>query len=669
MKNSFFNVQINPKTGCITSLVHPFDKDRMNWCSDLDEWGKLYTTLEKQPSNYRHECWKNDTEFTLTKLEQRENEMTAVYNNNRYAVTVKRFFSQSDRLTERYTIKNITDVIVCINRDNFGICLPFHDIYTYADDCMRHCCNTHIWCGLNCSWVDALRMGNSDINLGLVLTKGSLISYSQIHCKSNMRGSFILEPETVLLKSGEEYVLEWELFWHSGKNEFEKKIAEYSSYIGIKAKHFTVFEGESIEFEIISSKGDFPVVTLDEKEIEVTENNGRYFVSYMPRNNGELNFEIKCANIRTYASFMVKIPFKELLRKRLHFIADKQQCKDKSSPLYGAYLIYDRKTKSTYFDFFNTDHNACRERLNMPLAIIRYLQLAQDEKMRRSIDLFIDFLFREFYEETTGEVFNNIGKRQDALRLYNAPGVMLLFAEMYQLTKEEKYLEQILLLAEKYYSIGGEKCYSNAVAIRKVVSAFENAERFDDKEKILELFHMHTDNMIKNDIYYPPHEVNYEQTIVTPAVICLSEMGLYDDNKEYFAAQAKKHLQILDRFSGHQPSHYLNEIAIRHWDDYWFGKSHLIGDTLPHHLSCLTARAFVAYARLTKSKEYIYRAEECMRNGLCLIGDDAMGCAAHVYPHSVNGCVGEFYDDWANDQDLLLYDALNCCDLIETFRI
>ena len=128
-------------------------------------------------------------------------------------------------------------------------------------------------------------------------------------------------------------------------------------------------------------------------------------------------------------------------------------------------------------------------------------------------------------------------------------------------------------------------------------------------------------------------------------------------------------MQILDRFSGHQPSHYLNEIAIRYWDDYWFGKSHLFGDTLPHHLSCLTARAFAAYARLTENKEYIYRAEECIRNCLCLIGDDAAGSAAYVYPHSVDGCSGEFYDDWANDQDLPLYDAMNCCDLIEAFRI
>ncbi|MDD6736076.1 MAG: hypothetical protein PUE13_07185 [Clostridiales bacterium] len=596
--------------------------------------------------------------------------MSAIYINNKLSVSVNRFFNTNGSFKEQVIIKNISPSVVCINRDNFGIELPFNDKYTYADDCMTNRCNTHIWCGGNTSWVNALKMGNSEINLGLALTKGAFISYSQNNClSSNTRGCFIFEPETVLLKRNEEYVLEWELFWHEGKKDFLKKLTEYETYIGIDAKHFTVFEGEKIEFKITPHNFEKPTVFCEGKTVNVTKKTGNFYVSYTPKKTGVHRFIINCGSVTTYAEFMVKIPFSELTEKRLNFIVDKQQCLDAESPLYGAYLIYDNKISGQYFDFSNTDHNACRERLNMPLAIIRYLQFHNNKKFRDSIDLFIKFLFREFYEEKTGEVFNNIGKTRDALRLYNAPGVMLIFAEMYYLTKEEKYLDNILKLAEKYYSVGGEKCYSNAVAIRKVIGAFELSGRIEDKKEMLGFFHLHVDNIIKNGLSYPKHEVNYEQTIVTPAVNCISEMGLYCEDKEFYISEASKHLECLDRFVGQQPSFHLNEISVRFWDDYYFGKGMRYGDTFPHHLSCLTARAFIAYARLTGDKEYIERAEECIRNCLCLIGDNGQGAAAYVYPHMVNNREGEFYDEWANDQDLPLYDGMNFCDLIETFKI
>ena len=332
---------------------------------------------------------------------------------------------------------------------------------------------------------------------------------------------------------------------------------------------------------------------------------------------------------------------------------------DPDSPLYGAYLVYDNKLDCPYFDFYNTDHNACRERMNMPLAILKYLQQNQDEKIRKSLDLYVDFLYREFFEESTGEVFNNIGKSRDALRLYNAPGVMLIFTELYHLTKEPKYLDSIFMLAKKYYSIGGEKCYSNAVSILNTLTAFKDAGRYEDAEKMKEFFCMHTDNMLGNGLSYPIHEVNYEQTIVTPTVNYICQYGQLAENKDRYIAHAKMHMECLDRFIGNQPSFHLNEISIRYWDAYWFGKAKKFGDTLPQHLSCLSARGFISFAELTGDQTYLQRAEECIRNCFCLIHDNGKGAAAYVYPNYVNNLPGEYYDEWANDQDLVIYDALH----------
>ena len=527
----------------------------------------------------------------------------------------------------------------------------------------------HIWCGYNSSWINALKMGESDINLGLMLTQGSFISYSQYKCESNIRGYFELEPETIFLKENEEYVFEWELFWHKGKEEFFEKLSQFKNCIGIKAKNYTVFKGENIEFNISSYNSDDVKVILNNQEIPYTKINDEIFVSFNPQKTGEYKFIIHCGENKTYAEFLVKIPFDELIEKRINFIVDHQQCLDKASPLYGAYLVYDNKINSQFFDFYNTDHNACRERMNMPLAILKYLQNNKNEKIENSLKLYIEFLYREFFEEKTGEVFNNIGKRRDALRLYNAPGVMLILTELYYYSKNEKYLDSILMLAKKYYSIGGEKCYSNAVDIKNTYNAFINAKRYDDAELIKNFFNLHVETMIKNGLSYPKHEVNYEQTIVTPAVNCIAQYGLLQENKDYYIMHAKKHLECLERFMGDQPSFHLNEISIRFWDDFWFGKSKKFGDTLPQHLSCLSARAFISFAELTDNKDYIVRAENCIRNCMCLIDDNAHGSASYVYPNYVNNMSGEFYDEWANDQDLIIYDAIRLNEkYIKTFN-
>jgi len=654
MKNEAFEIQIDENTGYITEIRNTGDPHGMNWCSSLSQWGRINVT-NRIRSEY------HDRLFEDLKVEEVTVSDTAsrsVYANNRYRITLERQFRENGNLQETCTVHNITDTVLCLNRDNFSIAFPLNDTYTYADDCMVNRCNTHIWCGWNCAWINALKMGDSPINLGVYFTEGSIVSYSQYGCETNVRGWFELEPETVLLKKGDSYVLSWELFWHEGKKDFLKKLSGFDGYIGIEAEHYTVFEGENIAFRISVNGGEAPVVSCDGEEIPCVRKPEGYSVSHIPARLGEHLFRIRCGRKETCAQFLAKPAVSGLMEKRVHYIVNRQQCLDRESPLYGAYLVFDNKLEAPFFDYFNTDHNACRERMNMPLAIIRYLQQNRDEKVRQSLDLYMEFLYREFFEEKTGEVFNNIGKSRDALRLYNAPGVMLIFTEMYRLTGNERYLDSILMLARKYYSIGGEKCYSNAVSIKLTVQAFRDAGRDADAQTILEFFRRHTDNMLSNGLSYPIHEVNYEQTIVTPTVSYISQFGQLVEDRERYLAHAKMHMECLDRFMGNQPSFHLNEISIRYWDAFWFGKGKRFGDTLPQHLSCLSARAFISYAELTGDREYLRRAEECIRNCFCLISDNGQGSAAYVYPNYVNGCPGEYYDGWANDQDLVIYDAL-----------
>ena len=72
---------------------------------------------------------------------------------------------------------------------------------------------------------------------------------------------------------------------------------------------------------------------------------------------------------------------------------------------------------------------------------------------------------------------------------------------------------------------------------------------------------------------YPKHEVNYEQTIVTPAASFILDAYLLTKDERYLAA-IQPHLAALERFDGErfdgerfdgvQPHYMLNNIAVRY---------------------------------------------------------------------------------------------------------
>ena len=650
MKNAIFTAEIDRETGFVTALRLNADKDAMNWCAADGAWGKIHA------SDVRTLC-----------VTETEDAMTAEYETPKFTVTVTRGFAGAN-FRETVTVTNRTDTVITVTPDNFGIELPWNDRYTNADECMVHHCHAHIWCGHRTAWVNALKMGPSEQNLGLVLTEGALDCYSQDGCKSNNRGVFIFHAEPFMLKKGGSYTLSWEIFPHRGTQDFLARLAAYPNTVSVTAEHYTVFDGEKIRLTVKPVNGVCPVLSEHGTEFSGKWENGT-LTAELALPVGEHRILIDAGDTRTWTDVTVMPSFGQLLRDRVRFILTHQQCNDPESPLYGAFLIYDNETENTYFDFSNPDHNACRERLNIAFLLLKYLQMHEDAELRAALMRFSDFIFREIYDAETGEVFNTIGKCRDQLRLYNAPGVMLLFAEFYNATGDTAYLRHIVRLAEQYYGIGGKKCYANGVAIFKVLTAFERAGLTEEKAKMREFFRLHVENIIGNGLSYPKHEVNYEQTIVTPAVNHISEMGLFEADAERYKAEAKKHLACLERFNGMQPSAHLYEIALRYWDGYWFGKRRTFGDTLPHHLSCLTARAYVAYAKLTGEKEWLAKAEECLRNCMMLERPNARGAAAYIYPYTLNGVRGQFYDPWSNDQDLILYDALYFSEWTEMFRI
>ena len=191
----------------------------------------------------------------------------------------------------------------------------------------------------------------------------------------------------------------------------------------------------------------------------------------------------------------------------------------------------------------------------------------------------------------------------------------------------------------------------------------------DEAKELYDLFNEHVETIVKNGVAYPPHEVNFEQTIVSPAVTILMDKYLISGEK-FYLLEAEKHLNILRKFDGMQPHYRLNNIPIRYWDDYWFGKNGTYGDVFPHYWSVLSGYGYYLYYKATKKQEFLQYAKQSMTNCLCNIREDGSATCSYLFPEWVSGTAkidrntqkdsfaerrGNFANAFANDQDFALY--------------
>ena len=324
MNNELFNIAFNRDNGTINSIKIVGDKENMNWCTEDGRWGYVHNVnYDSLLGDYKSRM----KEMRLTDFSEDEHSAVSVYTNDILQMTVNRLFDCDGNLVERFTFKNLVYADAFLSEHNCGIEVPFNDAYTDgADDCLAHRCNTHIWCGIDTTYIDALRMGVSALNLGLVVTKGAFENYSIISCRDNIRGRFILNLSPAELTQGEQYVIEWKIFAHKGKEDFVKNALNFSQFIHIDAEHHTLFRGEKIRF---SAKGCRPAENVrvydKDGEIEYNIKNGSVEVECDAEQNGERRIFVEINGVHTYADFLVKDKYEEILKKRIDFIVDKQQ--------------------------------------------------------------------------------------------------------------------------------------------------------------------------------------------------------------------------------------------------------------------------------------------------------------------------------------------------------
>lgn len=651
IKSRLFTVVFDEKTGGIENLTLNADVSEMNFVKKHHSLNRIMLTrriYENKP-----------VEMHLISFQEKSRCAEAIWRLDSLEVETKYSFTEEGNIKVSNRFHNMSDVELFPDRGEWGIAVPFADEYPGAKECMTDRCHTHIWCGLDGdSYVCCLKMGLEKDNIGFLVTEGGFESYSQRDTKSNDRGWFLMHPDVKVLSPEKDYILEYEIFSCEGKEDFLNKCSNYDNYIGVSAASYSIFEGENLQFKVQCKDQNHVIVSSDKEDliIERQENEEQLIFSCKPEKTGEYQFCIQTSKAKTVAVFQVLPCLSRMMEARVKFIVNNQQYHKEGSSLDGAYLVYDNEEERLIYDNEWPDCNASRERVGMGILIAHYLQKHYDKAIYDSLMHYEKFIRREIYDEHTGCIFDSIKRDETRKRLYNFLWAALFYVELYKLTEDAIYLDDVSKIIRCYYELGGMNHYPNAVFFSDLLEVFRN-KREKEYEELKNLFLQHADEIIKKGSNYPKHEVNYEQTIVAPAVAILLDAIKYCNGN--LTQQYMKELMVqtkrLERFDGFAPHYKLNEVAIRYWDDYWFGKSHIYGDTLPHYWSCLSSANYFRIGKEHHIDEYMKKGTEGLKACLCAFFEDGSASCASVFPYKVDGRKGAFMDAFANDQDFALY--------------
>lgn len=650
---NLFDVTYDQNFGFVNSIRNKTDKDEMNFVYEPTKrnhflvekhrWGlggcNINTTGKKISYDWRYP----------QSVEIDDSNANISYENDYISIEVIRRALDNGLFTEEYKIKNKWHEMVLLT--DIFIYLPFHDDYPNAELCVSKRCNTHIWAGGNAAYINATRMGGEPPHLGMLITNGYVSGYN-ITAKesSNQRGVISLNFADLELLPNDSKSIEWKLFWNSGWEDFYAQSLE-QGWVKASANNYTLERGEKAEFYFEGNALKKASCFINGIEVRCKKSRNQLLISTDTLSIGEHKISVLYNEGKeTWVDVLVTSPFLELAKKRMDFILENQTEQDDKSSLNGAFLVYDNETDNIIYcekalKYDNLNEGA--ERNGMGIAMSQMANITGNQKYLVAAKKYAKYV-REKLQDADYTTYSNVCHTTWP-RGYNYVFVANVYLELYNATKEVVYLNQAYETMLKFYS-EFPGFYAIDTPCIRLVRALDEAGKSIEKKKIFELSRQLADVYLQNGVLVPEHEVNYEQTIIAPAVAFLCEFYLLSKEEKYLDA-AKKIMPALESFNGFQPNYHLNEIAIRHWDGYWFGKKEMWGDTFPHYWSAFTGYAFYIYYQASGDKQYAQKAMAVVRNNMCQFFESGEASCAYIFPDNVNGEKASFYDPFANDQD------------------
>lgn len=652
-------IKQNSHSGALDAISINGDSYSMNWILKTDGsqyrwvtskygWGLGYLTTVYDSKRTLQE-WATPDSIS---------DGTIRYAMDGVSVTTHRAIENGE-LIETYTFKNETSHWLAL--ENIGIYTPFNDNYPNSQTCITNRCNTHIWAGDNYAYVEALRMGGNGPHLGLIVTNGSIKSYEvwergRKKDNSHYRGVFALNIPDIKLHPQETYTISWRIFSFANRAEFRNKLIKESGLAS--ANKYVAEKGEIINLSFVSQKAKDCKFSLNGSHINATHNSNTWTAKIECLQEGDLRIVITDEHgLSTHADLLVVKSYKDIIDRRADFIIKHQQMNNLQDARYGAFMVYDCEADSIYpnntpnSSYSDRDEGAERVGMGVFLAERYLMSKKKDKEMLGSLLRYASFL-RNGLQTANYKTFSNVDKK-GRNRAYNYPWIAEYYFHMYKITGNKQYATDGYQTLQSLFKQFGHGFYAIGHPVLLALNSLKDAGMTAEYAQLLSDYEQLGETFIKNGLNYPKSEVNYEQSIVAPSLEVLSQLYLATHKAKYLD-EAKRQMATLDAFNGFQPSFHLHDIAIRHWDGHWFGKYEMFGDTFPHYWSTVTAGVFHYYALATGENEYQKRAEDIVRNNLCLFMPDGKASCAYMYPERINGEKAHFYDPYANDQDWAL---------------
>ncbi len=565
---------------------------------------------------------------------------------------------------ERYVVRCTSGVVM----RSLGIYTPWRDVYASAADALARGVHAHVWPGGGHAFTLAQPMAGGGPVLGLRVRAGELWAYSiesrEAHVTgSNVRGHVVVhvtdaaraphafggQPE-IELRPGEAYVLEWELDWFESVAAFSQRHPP-----PVKLDALVAATGETIPFrrrDVGVRVHAAPPVSVEGDELRCGE-------------EGEAYVEVEADGRRSRVAVCWQAPLEEVVRRRVRFMLAHQRAGHRAGAAAAAFLPFDTEHGLPVLAGGWADFSDARERIGMGLLLHEALARSWVDDPAEADEAAA--AYRRFVVDSI--VTDDDGLRADSHhpaasdRLYDLPWVVLLLAA--------HDTDRALRLFRAYYVRGGADflAIGIGVAAQVLVRVLRAAGRDGDADEVAGLIRSHAARCVDARADLPAHEVNYEQSMVAPLLEVLSVAArLTDDPAEARTLDAAivERLPWLLAFGGPQPHVRMRDIAIRHWDGYWFGREQLWGDVFPHHWSVLTANVLLllppaAAAALERDRgmPVLRLAAQIYAANRIDFQPDGTATAAFVMPSCVSGRPAHRADPVANDQDWALFWPLH----------
>lgn len=607
--------------GSVAKVVHPGGRQVLlendgGVHDTLHAWGKGFVITDRGSHRF-------DTPLSAR---WRQTGIDLLYQFGELELRVGRRFGE--QWVETYELRNTGAEPVEVG--SIAISTPYRDIYRSSRESLTGAVHAHVWTGGADAWVWAVPMDGSGPGLGLQLKEGELWAYSvesrEPGTGSNIRGHLYLHvtdharsphamggQPSITLASNQSYRWTWQLSWYDDLPGFH---ADRQPLIG--ADTLAAEVGETIHLTGIGPT----TITSDEPG-----------VVHVDATDGKRTARI---------AVLFHQPLKEIAERRVRFILDEQRRPELADSRKYAFVPYDNDSGLTVLSGAWRDYSDARERIGMALLLqgVRDRGWGDRAELDEALAGYEQFV-REHVVDEDGTVQDD-SIHQGHVRLYNFPW----FARFLLGQGDRAGATRIL---ERYYELGGS--HFLAFDLGPLLSELGMRDHLVQ----------HARTFIEYGDELPPHEVNYEQSMVAPLLeLLVAAYRIAPDQID--GAELTRRLPWLTSFAADQPDVRLRHVSIRHWDGYWFGRLRLWGDVFPHYWSVLSAAVYGGWPReLVDEKQAAWldaAAEAILRSNLVNFEADGSATCAFVYPSCVNGQPAHVADPLANDQDWALVYAL-----------